>query len=328
MKLKPHPVLGTFAALLLAFPAYSIVLRHLSVHGDPTLRYAALGKVGDGAGVLVAPRWVVASLEHARSITPFDPQVTFGCALAHAERRPADVDLVLPHPEGADLALLRLVEPVTGVPPMLLYGKGDEAGLDLLHCGCDGPPAAASVERSTGEVLELDVPEVSNLLVADDAAGLTLVGVGAYRHSAESERRALRVSHFREWIRRAMQEHADSPTALGVPRPVEGALPEGELTECARAFFAAYGSGDLERLRAFELAYRAEDQLEDVDTRLAELRRHMITWGPLEPREVAVGPSGDVWVLARSESSRREIAFRFEQAGEPLRLVSLTHSER
>ena len=82
---------------------------------------------GDGAGTLVADRWLLTAAHTARNIPP-DHRVPVG----GRERRIAGV---VAHPDGIDLALVELDRSVDGVEPLALNDRLDEVGAEALLLG-------------------------------------------------------------------------------------------------------------------------------------------------------------------------------------------------
>ena len=82
---------------------------------------------GDGAGTLIADRWLLTAAHTARNI-PGEHRVTVG---SH-ERR---IVAVVVHPDGVDLALVEVDGPVEDVAPLALHERADEVGAEALLLG-------------------------------------------------------------------------------------------------------------------------------------------------------------------------------------------------
>jgi hypothetical protein len=82
---------------------------------------------GDGAGTLIADRWLLTAAHTARSI-PVHHRVAVG-------GRPRRVVGAVLHPDGDDLAVVELDRPVDGVDPLALHERADEAGAEALLLG-------------------------------------------------------------------------------------------------------------------------------------------------------------------------------------------------
>ena len=82
---------------------------------------------GDGAGTLIADRWLLTAAHTARNIPP-DHRVSIGAR----ERRIAGE---IAHPDGIDLALVEIDRPVDGVEPLALNERLDEVGAEALLLG-------------------------------------------------------------------------------------------------------------------------------------------------------------------------------------------------
>jgi Trypsin len=81
----------------------------------------------DGAGTLIADRWLLTAAHTARSIPP-------GHRVAVGGRGRRIVGVVF-HPDGIDLALVELSGPVEGVRPLALHERPDEVGAEALLLG-------------------------------------------------------------------------------------------------------------------------------------------------------------------------------------------------
>jgi Trypsin len=83
---------------------------------------------GDGAGTLVAPKWILTAAHTAANIPP-EHRFPAGGNMA-------SVAGVVEHAgEGVDLALVELDEPVSGVAPVALYTDHDEQGQEVVLLG-------------------------------------------------------------------------------------------------------------------------------------------------------------------------------------------------
>jgi hypothetical protein len=113
-------------------PCRRVILRHdrpdadcLVDEGDWPAVVTFFG--GDGAGTLIADRWLLTAAHTARNI-PRDHRVAVG---GHARRI---VDVVL-HSDGVDLALVALDAPVHDVQPLPLHERHDEVRSEALLLG-------------------------------------------------------------------------------------------------------------------------------------------------------------------------------------------------
>jgi hypothetical protein len=83
---------------------------------------------GDGAGTLVARKWILTAAHTAANIPP-DHRFPVGRGTARVVR-------VVEHPgEGVDLALVELEQSVAGVQPIALYTDHDEEGREVVLLG-------------------------------------------------------------------------------------------------------------------------------------------------------------------------------------------------
>lgn len=124
-----------------AGPADRALRRIVIRHDRPDSLYVALGarfpavaRVGRaGDGTLIAPRWVLTAGHVAATVNVARAEVMIngrGYRIARAFAHPAWVELG-PH----DLGLVELVEPVTDVAPLALYGGDDEKGREVVLVG-------------------------------------------------------------------------------------------------------------------------------------------------------------------------------------------------
>jgi trypsin len=83
---------------------------------------------GDGAGTLVAPKWILTAAHTAANIPP-DHRLPVGGSTARVAR-------VVGHlGEGVDLALVELQEAVASVAPIALYAEAGEQGQEVVLLG-------------------------------------------------------------------------------------------------------------------------------------------------------------------------------------------------
>ena len=117
--------------------ARAIVVRHdrdEAAYRARAAAYPAAAQVlPDGAGVLVAPRWVLTAAHVARGVSRRTPRVVVG-------EREIAIDWIVLHPEwrdmGAhDIALMRLVTPVDDIAPAQPYTGDDEVGVMVTFVG-------------------------------------------------------------------------------------------------------------------------------------------------------------------------------------------------
>ncbi len=126
---------------------------------EPFTAVARIGRAG--AGVLVAPQWV-ATAAHVGMGFRRELGVSVGS-------RRFDVADVIAHPDwketggpaAADLALIRLSAPVTGVEPVGIYDGNNEAGMSVVFVGhggtgtgLTGPAAEDGVMRAATNVVD------------------------------------------------------------------------------------------------------------------------------------------------------------------------------
>ena len=264
--------LSVFAAALasaaLAFPAGAILTRadrDDEEYRELATRYPATVGLGSaGAGVLIAPRWVLTAAHRAA------PLRVPKSALAIAGR-PHEIQEVFVHPDWtpggeADLALVFLRTAVEGVEPAAIYRLSDEAGQAARIVGLgatgrigdaarrlDRRPRAAinTVDRVGLRTLGLrlkgpeDASDLQGAIAPDEGgapaylevAGRILVGgIASWTHDANRDGVAgnvgdwenyTRVSAFAGWIDEAMAKAAVAEAAREVvtPLPAPGRRP-------------------------------------------------------------------------------------------------------
>lgn len=132
--------------LLAPAPALSIVMRHdvkeqefldLGARYPATVSLKRQERERGAEGTLVAPSWVLTAAHVAHSLRPGDVAVVAGHdhGIAAIVKHPdwgSDADMQ------ADIALVRLSEPVSGVEPAALYTESDEEGQEIVFVGRGG----------------------------------------------------------------------------------------------------------------------------------------------------------------------------------------------
>ena len=116
----------------------AMIIRHDRDEADYRqlgLQYPAVGKISpDGTGTLIAPRWVLTAAHVAKMFRRRQGEVSFG-----GRSYPVEASFIHPdwkgHGDVADIALLRLAEPVRGIEAVGLNEKRDEAGKPVVFVG-------------------------------------------------------------------------------------------------------------------------------------------------------------------------------------------------
>lgn len=170
---------------------FSIVIRH----DRDDEKYLALGAKYPQSGffrervgcTLIAPYWAITAAHTIESNPPFiNYYVVFG-------GKRYEVEKIITHPariketvdSSADIALLKLKEPVTNIAPALLYDKMDEAGKNVVLVGYG--KTGTGLTGDTGErgklrgaTNEIDGTLENSLIIIFDAPpyGTDLEGIG------------------------------------------------------------------------------------------------------------------------------------------------------
>lgn len=119
-------------------PSEAMIIRHdrdEAEYRELGRQYPAVGKISpDGTGTLIAPRWVLTAAHVAQMFQRHEGDVRFG-------GRSYSVEASFIHPDWkghgdvADIALLRLAEPVQGIDAVGVNDKKDEAGKPVVFVG-------------------------------------------------------------------------------------------------------------------------------------------------------------------------------------------------
>lgn len=294
---------GVFV-LGIGFPfqnAFSIVIRH----DREDEKYLALGAKYPVSGylqeqvgcTLIAPRWAITAAHTIESNPAFiDYYVMFG-------GKRYEIEKIIIHParvrdtvdSSADIALLKLKEPVTDITPALLYDKIDEPGkiVTLVGYGVTG----TGLTGATGErgklrgatnriegalenslLLVFDAPPLGTDLEGVSGAGdsgspalyeengkLYIIGVGSFNSGDPKEGTVgkygtfegyARISTRRAWILDTMK--ADPPTSIwgDLSKLKNNAFPQNIFGRRAEAFFKAFNSGKESEIAEFYAAHR------------------------------------------------------------------------
>lgn len=127
------------AVCLLAFSAAGILIRHDKPDAEYRRlgeRYPAVGSFGRaGTGTLIGDRWVLTAAHVAAGMRRDATFEVAGRSLA--------IDRRVIHPDwkemgASDIALVRLTDVITGIAPMAIYRREDEAGQSIVFVGAGG----------------------------------------------------------------------------------------------------------------------------------------------------------------------------------------------
>jgi hypothetical protein len=252
---RTHLLAAAVAAAALSLPSAALLIRPDRDDGEYrelATRYPAALALGEraGAGALIAPRWVLTAAHLAAPLRGARQPL-------RVDGRAHEVQDVFLHPDwkaggNADIALVFLRSPVTGVEPAPIYREPDEAGQAVRIVGfgetgriggaaserkTDGLPRAAinTVDRVTPRTLEVrlkgpeDASDLQGALAAGDggspgfleAGGRIYVGgIASAPGATGGWETYARVSAFAAWIDDVMSRVAVEEAAReGSARP-------------------------------------------------------------------------------------------------------------
>lgn len=286
---------------LLASHAFSIVIRH-DREDEKYLalgaKYPVVGYFQERVGcTLIAPRWAITAAHVVESNPGFiDYYVMFG------GKRYA-VEKIILHPKrvrdtvdsSADIALLKLKEPVTGITPALLYDRMDEGGKKVVIAGygrTGNGLTGMTGERgklrgATNEIegalensllLVFDAPPLGTDLEGISGAGdsgspalyeengkLYVIGVSSFNSGDVQKGTAgkywtfegfARVSTRRQWILNTIRSDAPSAFWGNFKKIRNNAFPANVFGRRAAAFFRAFNSGKESEVANFYALHR------------------------------------------------------------------------
>lgn len=290
-----------FGIGFMAQDAFSIVIRH----DREDERYLGLGAKYPVSGylqeqvgcTLIAPRWAITAAHTIESNPAFiDYYVMFG-------GKRYEIEKIIIHParvrdtvdSSADIALLKLKEPVTDITPALLYDKMDESGKIVTLVGYgDTGTGLTGVTGNKGKLrgatnriegalensllLVFDAPPLGTDLEGISGAGdsgspalyeengkLYIMGVGSFNSGDPKEGTVgkygtfegyARISTRRAWILDTMK--ADPPTSIwgDLKKLKSNAFPQNIFGHRADAFFKAFNSGKESEVATFYAEHR------------------------------------------------------------------------
>jgi hypothetical protein len=280
---------------------FSIVIRH----DRDDEKYLALGKKYPVAGyfqervgcTLIAPRWAITAAHTIEGNPAFiNYYVIFG------DKR-YEIEKIITHParvkntvdSSADIALLKLKEPVMDISPALLYERMDEGGKNVLLVGngttgngltgigsergkrrgatnqiegalenslllvFDAPPLGTDLEGISGP------GDSGSPALYEENGKLYLMGVSSFNSGDREKGTAgkywtfegfARISTRRQWILETIK--ADPPDSLWSPlkKLKGGSFPKDIFGRRAEAFFKAFNSGQESAMAEFYVTHR------------------------------------------------------------------------
>ena len=220
-----------FAAFVAAFPAHALVTRtdrDDAEYLELATRYPAAVAVAPGVeGVLITPRWVLTSARGAMLL-----QAAKGRPPPELGGRPNAIEATFIHPDwrqgrDADIALVFLREPVSGITPVALMRERDESEEIVFIVGHGNGRKRAginTVDRVTDKTLGV---KVKPLAEASDLQGAAAAGENGAPALVERAGKALlagvfsgnegdwqvfaRVSTYADWIEETMFREGARP---------------------------------------------------------------------------------------------------------------------
>lgn len=301
LKVLLNSVAAAAVVFFLSSSGFSIVIRH----DRDDEKYLALGKKYPAAGyfqeqvgcTLIAPHWAITAAHTIESNPPFiNYYVMFG-------GKRYEVEKIIIHPKrvidtvdsSADMALLKLKEPVTGITPALLYEKMDEAGKNIVIVGrgvtgTGLTGATGDRGKLRGATNKIDGTLENSLIVIFDAppfgtdlegfsgsgdsgspafyeenGKLYLIGIDSFS-SGDAETKTAgkymtfsgyaRISTRRKWILDTMK--ADPPDSLwgDVVKINNNGFSKNIFNRRAEAFFKAFNTGTETAIAKFYAQHR------------------------------------------------------------------------
>ncbi|MBX7172433.1 MAG: trypsin-like serine protease [Pyrinomonadaceae bacterium] len=280
---------------------FSIVIRH----DRDDVKYLALGAKYPQSGffqervgcTLIAPNWAITAAHTVENSPPFTNYfVMFG-------GKRYEVEKIITHParikdtvdSSADIALLKLKEPVKDIAPALLYDKQDEAGKPIVLVGYGKTGTGLTGETSEkgkrrGATNEIDGTLENSLILTFDAppfgtdlegiggsgdsgspafheenGKLYLIGINSF-NSGNSKAATVgkyltfdgyaRVSTRRKWILENIKN--DPPNSLWseLQKIQNNTFPKTVFGNRAAAFFKAFNSGKETAMAEFYASHR------------------------------------------------------------------------
>jgi hypothetical protein len=307
---------------------------------------------------LIAPRWALSAAHTVEDyFNPAGkPFVTFAGKryevdkiILHPKRVRGAVD------SDSDVVLLRLREPVQDIAPVLLYERGDEPDKVVTIVGYGETGNGLTRERNPrGKVFaannKVEAVFEHSIVITFDAppAGLDLeglpgagdsgcpalleengklytVGVGSFNSGSDATSSGYgtidgfaRVSAHRKWITDTMA--ADPPSTI----PMFGAyvrnpsLPQTPAGSVAKSLIAAFNSGSVDRIAAFNRAHGRRRPDEEIQKAAAGWQPLFDEYGAYEIRGYKeAGPyTIAVFVRAAKGDLGRAVAVELERDGE------------
>ncbi len=304
MKKRAMAAVLIFVILLAAESTHAIIRRHDrddALYLELGAKHTCVTRLGGGTATLIDPHWLITAAHVAANLSPFDRSVRFN-------EKSYVIEGVVQHPKwrprarraSLDIALVRLTEPVEGIPLVGIYERKDELGQAVVFVGAGmygdgmtGPQREDGKQRAATNtvadtmdnyvIFKFDAPpdatDLEGISGPGDSGGpalaevegrTSIIGVSSANDAAgakgpcryQSTEYYARVSTAAEWIRETMKSGLPPQPPVGdIIDLRSGKLPDSHAGRIAAAFFEAYARGTDEAMETFERKCRADSAL-------------------------------------------------------------------
>ncbi len=316
-------------------------------------KYPQVGVIGRaGDATLIAPQWALTAAHVARGARA--GAVTFaGVEYPIAER--------ILHPQWRDggphdVGLLRLAQPVTGITPMALYEKSDEAGKVAILVGHGGtgtgeigprgedgkkractnrvesadenwitfrfdePPSATDLEGIPGPG-DSGGPSILEVNGVPYVAGVSVWGQPGKngRGTYGAMDGSTRVSTHLKWLRSAMAGGALASPAALAQSAAASALPDTPAGKAFAEFLELFNAGDKEKMKQYVARSHSKRLLErNSPEKLADMHLDMRQeTGGLEFMSVVRSSATELVARVRAKSDGEMLDFTISVEAQP-----------
>lgn len=375
------PVLGNamrFVVALTTFALWAGSTHAIIIRDDvDDARYRALGAkypmVGDLGGVacvLIGDRWILT----AAHVGLQDVQSPYRSAAVKFGKRSYPVERIYLHHDyepdaglanGADIALVKLAQPVLGIWPAKLYTGSDEVGrtVVLVGRGTTGNGKTGSIENSEGVLRgatnKIDVAQKNALVMRFDEPkdATPLEGISGFGDSGGpallekdgaiyvlgissnnsgkpgvcvygSDDRYARISTTANWITEMQRVEPPSMFDWMKIQPVSDGIATdfgAPHKEAIPKFFKAYNSHDAGQIKGFSEEFWPHKK--GPEGAVKALESVFGQYGPLDMRSFSIRNDGEVDVLVLCEKLKELRRLRFRKALNPQQIGNIAIRE-